>query len=234
MTDQKLCSIEGCGKPAKGRGWCAAHWWRWRNNGDPLALKSKAIKPEKCSVEECENGPTDKRGMCNTHYLRWYRHGDVSVTLRSGNGTIPAWLDAHKGYDGDGCLTWPFARGTDGRGMCHGYETPQAHRVMCIMVNGPPPSDVHEAAHSCGKGHEACVHPKHLRWATPKENAADRWVHGTEVHGERSYGAKLREADIPVIRSRRGETAVSVSLDYGVDAETIRSVWDGNTWRWLK
>lgn len=192
MTDQKLCSIDGCGKPAS------------------------------------------KRELCNMHYLRLMRHGDVNVTLRSGNGTIPAWLDTHKDYDGEECLIWPFARGHDGRGRCTGSVSPQAHRAMCILVNGPPPSEIHEAAHSCGKGHEGCVHPKHLRWATPKENSADRWVHGTEIHGEKTNNSKLRETDIPVIRLRNSETAVSVAFDYGVDPETIRDVWAGKTWRWLK
>lgn len=31
----KTCLIDNCGKPVKARGWCAAHWWRWRQHGDP-------------------------------------------------------------------------------------------------------------------------------------------------------------------------------------------------------
>lgn len=36
MTDG--CVIEGCGKPisVKSRGWCEAHYSRWRRHGDPL------------------------------------------------------------------------------------------------------------------------------------------------------------------------------------------------------
>lgn len=34
--DKRTCTIDGCdGKPV-GRGWCSAHWQRWRRNGDPL------------------------------------------------------------------------------------------------------------------------------------------------------------------------------------------------------
>ena len=34
--DKRTCTIDGCeGKPV-GRGWCSAHWQRWRNHGDPL------------------------------------------------------------------------------------------------------------------------------------------------------------------------------------------------------
>lgn len=32
-----ICNIDGCDKPARGRGWCTAHWYRWRHHGNPLA-----------------------------------------------------------------------------------------------------------------------------------------------------------------------------------------------------
>ena len=35
MAEPRLCSIPGCGKPRLARGWCSAHWHRWRRNGDP-------------------------------------------------------------------------------------------------------------------------------------------------------------------------------------------------------
>ena len=31
-----ICSIENCGKPARARGYCSAHWRRWRLHGHPL------------------------------------------------------------------------------------------------------------------------------------------------------------------------------------------------------
>lgn len=33
----RICSIEGCQKTVFARGWCRAHWTRWRRHGDPLA-----------------------------------------------------------------------------------------------------------------------------------------------------------------------------------------------------
>jgi hypothetical protein len=32
----KTCSIDGCERQAKARGWCIAHWERWRRHGSPL------------------------------------------------------------------------------------------------------------------------------------------------------------------------------------------------------
>ena len=233
MNSGKLCSIEGCDKPAKARGWCAAHWWRWRNHGDPLKLADPVEKPDRCEVEGCSNPPNGRRGMCVAHYLRLRRHGDVSIRLRVANGDSLRWLQDHVDFDGEGCLTWPYGRGTDGRGMMGKvFGTPQAHRVMCFLVNGPPPSDIHEAAHSCGKGHEACVHPKHLRWATPSENCQEKKDHGTEVLGEDRWNHVLTEDAVKHIRSADMPISWFAAL-YGVDPETVRDAKKGKTWAWL-
>lgn len=34
-----MCSIEGCENPKVARGWCATHWNRWSQHGDPSATK---------------------------------------------------------------------------------------------------------------------------------------------------------------------------------------------------
>jgi hypothetical protein len=55
----------------------------------------------------------------------------------------------------------------------------RAHRVMCEIAHGPKPAPGFVAAHTCGKGREGCVNPRHLRWASQKENMADKLLHGT-------------------------------------------------------
>lgn len=37
-----MCSIINCGKQAKARGWCDAHWARWRRHGTPLGGRDHA------------------------------------------------------------------------------------------------------------------------------------------------------------------------------------------------
>lgn len=35
-NDTRLCTIEGCNHKVRARGWCGAHYERWRQHGDPM------------------------------------------------------------------------------------------------------------------------------------------------------------------------------------------------------
>lgn len=45
MHPQSTCSIPACGKPQRARGWCLAHYARWRRHGNPLAGKPAYNQP---------------------------------------------------------------------------------------------------------------------------------------------------------------------------------------------
>jgi Recombination endonuclease VII len=77
---ERMCSIDGCSKQARARGWCAAHWKRWRTYGDPLMTKYGQPKPP-CSIEGCSS-PAYGKGWCSLHWQRWRRHGDPLTLTR--------------------------------------------------------------------------------------------------------------------------------------------------------
>ena len=47
MANPRICSIPGCGKPTKARGWCGTHWYRWRKHGHPLGGGTAHGEPER-------------------------------------------------------------------------------------------------------------------------------------------------------------------------------------------
>lgn len=75
--ERQRCSVDGCPNPSSSRGWCQAHYLRWRRTGDVKADIPVGAQrnPPTCTVEGC---PTDTyaRGWCAKHYKRWRRHGD--------------------------------------------------------------------------------------------------------------------------------------------------------------
>lgn len=44
MAISRVCSIPNCGKPHIARGWCAAHYAKWRQYGDPTASASSKLR----------------------------------------------------------------------------------------------------------------------------------------------------------------------------------------------
>lgn len=186
-----------------------------------------------CSVHDCSK-PKKARGMCAMHYKRFSLYGDVN-----GKGTPKGepkkWLEAAKNCSSDECLIWPFNRGGDGYGRIMRYRACKlAHREMCEIVHGPPPTSRHEAAHTCGNGRGGCVNPKHLRWATPVENQADRIGHGTSNRGERHGNSVLTEPEVLQIRALKGVVSQKqIAASFGVSRTAIRLIHNRKTWGWL-
>lgn len=78
------------------------------------------------------------------------------------------------------CVQWPFTRLKTGYGVINTKFTEQASRYACAILHGLPPANFLVGAHNCGNGHEGCVNPYHLRWATAQENAIDRVIHALQ------------------------------------------------------
>lgn len=74
MTDRR-CTIDGCGKRHVARGWCTAHYQRWKKYGDPNVSVRVDKQSGVCAVDGCEETRT-LREWCRRHYLRWQHHGD--------------------------------------------------------------------------------------------------------------------------------------------------------------
>jgi hypothetical protein len=134
-------------------------------------------------------------------------------------------------YTGDECIIWPYFIDPDrgyGPLSLNGKMT-KAHRVMCDLVNGPPPTPDHEAAHSCGKGRDGCITPRHLSWKTRVANQADRKEHGTAA-GNGARG-KLTKEIVNRIKKQLGRKPKSeIAIEFGVDRSTIRQIEAGKIW----
>lgn len=192
--------------------------------------------PNLCIVPDCGK-PRDRRGYCSMHLHRVKANGDPNKVKHPGPGVIQGWIEeVALNFEGDDCLRWPFKTAVKGYGKFHldGREV-LASRYICERVNGPPPTLTHEAAHSCGKGHEGCVNKRHLSWKTPVENAADKVAHGTTGRGEQCPVSKLTEANVLEIRrlTASGITQRTIAAQFGIDQSTVSDIKRGKSWWWL-
>lgn len=154
------------------------------------------------------------------------------------NGTTQKWLErVALNYSGDECLTWPFAKNAYGRAVMNiGGKVRQVCRIVCEHFNGPPPSRRHEAAHSCGNGHLGCINHRHLRWATPVENQADKIEHGTTNRGQRCGTNKLTPSQVHEIRKLAAEKVPhkEIAMKFGIAASAVSAIHVRRIWFWLE
>ena len=187
-----------------------------------------------CSVDGCAQ-PGKTRGMCTAHYKRYLKHGDAL-----GGRTSPKVAEQYietvaLQYAGEDCLVWPFARSSSGYGhLRRNGKHVGAHRLICELANGAPPTPKHHAAHTCGNGNLGCVNPRHLTWKTSKENNADMLVHGTRARGPRNPRAYLTEEQVMAIRSLRGvERGVDLARKFGTTPQNVCRIQLRTSWEWL-
>jgi hypothetical protein len=126
-------------------------------------------------------------------------------------------------YDGDECLDWPFAKNRSGYGrLKRDGKLHFVSRLVCQKAHGDPPSNEHQAAHSCGNGHLGCCTKRHLSWKTFQANIMDRHEHGT---------LKLSPDDVASIRKMAGSiSGRKLARQFGVSGCLVSKIINRKVW----
>lgn len=95
------------------------------------------------------------------------------------------------------------------------------HRAVALAFIGPAPSEKHHVAHWDGNARNN--HVSNLRWATPKENIADKRRLGEHQ--------KLTQEQVEEIRLRKGTVSTpKLAREYGVVPSHIWRIQNGQVW----
>lgn len=148
-----------------------------------------------------------------------------------GKGKGATWIKAHVSHQDPQCLRWPFSYDrAHGRGRL-GYlgKIWWAHRLMCLLAHGEPPTPKHQATHSCGNGHMGCVNPRHLEWKTNSENQLERTAHGSPVGQRFGNRTPLTPAQVQEIRLLKGlMTQFKIADRFGIKRGVVE-YWQRTT-----
>lgn len=153
-----------------------------------------------------------------------------------GKGICVTWIRDHVAHQDDDCLIWPFSRNPINGYGHFGHERKHylAHRFMCKLAHGEPPTPKHQAAHSCGKGRDGCINPRHLSWKTHSQNQLDRRLHGTKHNAWWGKKGKLKPQQVLAIRALKGQlTQAAIARDFMTTESNVRAIQNGKTWRHL-
>jgi hypothetical protein len=103
-------------------------------------------------------------------------------------------------------------------------RTLAVHVVVCTAFHGSRPSPVHQAAHRNGVPTDNRA--ANIRWATPKENQADRERHGTR-------GVKIDSGQAREIRIYWEHGTFSIdqmAAGYGITEVMVRKIVGRKIW----
>jgi hypothetical protein len=128
------------------------------------------------------------------------------------------------------CWLWNGYISSDGYGSFRfRNRMVSAHRVSYILFKGDIGDGV--VMHKCDT--PACVRPGHLRAGTQLDNVHDRDMKGRTAIGTRHGRAKLTEVDVMCIRELQDTVIEQVYIadNFGVDARSIRKIFNRETWR---
>ena len=134
------------------------------------------------------------------------------------------------------CWTWTGGINSGGYGSFRiGRKILSAPRVAYELYNGEIPNrkGYHGncVRHSCDN--RACVNPKHLSLGTQFDNVQDRNLRGRSASGESNGRHKLTKEQVTNIRELFGEHTLSkIAKIYSVDTRTIRSIFNGENWKY--
>jgi hypothetical protein len=179
-------------------------------------------------VNKCNQKHTAK-GFCNNHYRLWCKYGDPEKRMVASSKHLKDFLREALKTETSKCILWPFS-GPKG----YGYITWKgkrvlAHRLVCLLSKGQPPTNKPHAAHYCGV--KGCINKRHLRWASISENNLDKKDHGKDLNGKKHPGAKLDKKKVAYIR-KSNETNKQLAERFKVSPTTIFNVRHKKTWKY--
>lgn len=90
------CAAPGCDRPARSRGYCNTHYFRWYRTGSAGTAPIKGAPPP-CKVEGCARKHST-RGYCLLHWRRVQKGGHPDYAPSVAGANNPAWIGDAVGY----------------------------------------------------------------------------------------------------------------------------------------
>tara|TARA_R110000868_G_scaffold101771_10_gene280292 strand:+ start:9896 stop:10501 length:606 start_codon:yes stop_codon:yes gene_type:complete len=83
LKEHDVCTLAGCDRPHKARGYCQTHYMQFKRGITPVGPIRTRVreKPVECVEDGCSE-PVKSKGLCKMHYQRFLRHGHTMYRNR--------------------------------------------------------------------------------------------------------------------------------------------------------
>ena len=222
MSKEKMiCSVDGCDRSHKAKGFCSMHYNRYRRNGDPLYVLKDYNNTGICSISGCF-AKYEAKGYCKKHYERYIVHGDPLYSKNrkeihglSKTSEYKVWKGIKRRCYNKNTERYPRY---GGRGiiMC---ETWKNSFKAFYEDMGPRPSNQHQIDRIDNDGN---YEPTNCQWASRIDNVRN------------NSNTKLKLEDAKYIKKYCDGSKQSITVfskKYNVVPETILAILSGKNWK---
>lgn len=159
------------------------------------------------------------------------RHG-VRPDVAAAMAVTRYWSNVDASGGPESC--WPWTGDADPNGYGAFFWLGQlwpAHELALTFATGEVRPDGYETCHGCDN--PPCCNPTHLRFGTRQDNVDDMMSRDRNARGERNGQAKLTEAQVVEMRTRRANGAMvkRLAVEYGVTPILVSEICRGLRWR---
>lgn len=209
----RICSVEGCNKPHKAKGFCNTHYARFRTTG-----RAETPEPAAALPGETWRPAIGFEGVYEVSDQGRVRRIAFGMGTRGFGAPLKQWPTA------DGHLWVRLASSSRKRQV-------YVHRLVMAAFVGPLP-DGHVVHHR--NADPANNHVSNLEYVTPMQNSRYAVEMGRSSRGESHPAAQLSANDVLDIRARfPSEKASVLAEEYGIHKDTIYKLANRVRWKHL-
>lgn len=227
------CSVSGCDRKTIARGYCTAHYRRWKIGADLGApIKTQQVG-RVCDIDGCGRKHAGI-GLCRTHWMRQKTGTPMDQPVREVFETddLGERLRRYAPPSApDDCWVWTRAL-NKGYGMISigNGKLRGAHIVAWELANDRKLPKGMVIRHRCDN--PPCCNPAHLLLGTHGDNVQDRVERGPSFKGEGNARAKLTDEDIASICEQyaAGVSQRPLADQFGVSQGLISMIVRGKGW----
>jgi NUMOD4 motif/HNH endonuclease len=213
---ERICSVNGCERPHRARGWCSMHYKQWLSTGtvEDFSIGSSTVE---ALVGERWRPVRGYEGFYDVSDFGRVRSVDRIVTHRVGKtarvrGRLIAQVLGKDTLNGMAVSLW-----LDGT-----VRTVRVHRLVLTAFVGECPPGM-ECCHDDGNATNNML--ANLRWDTHSENILDRQRHGTDPYRNRTHCPRRHRLTQPNLRQsmlRNGYRACRACHRAGAEQQVAR------------